>query len=326
MFQSLVVTGPGRHGFVRGHREPLPAGHARVQVSAVALCGTDFKLLRGEMHDAHYPVTPGHEWSGTVIECEENPGLVGAQVVAAIYEPCGECRWCAADLAQHCVALGEHGFTLPGACAEEIVVPVRNLRPVPQGVSPSEACLFEPLTVAVHAMDRTPHPEGTEVVVFGAGAVGLLILQLLHAAGGRCIVVEPSEVRRTLADELAAAATVADATLLPESAFDIAVDATGSPESFQHAISVLQPMGTLVLVGYSGAASHQFAPSSLMLKELTVRGVLSGVGTLDRAIQLVATGVVRLNLLVSETMPIADYARLLEAAPTSPRQPMTFLR
>ena len=324
-FQSLVVTGRGHHGFVRGDRQPLPKSHARVRVSAVAFCGTDFKLLRGEMHDAQYPVTPGHEWSGTVTECVAAPELVGAHVVASIYEPCGKCRWCAADLAQHCGSLYEHGFTLPGACAEEIVVPTRNLRPVPPGISPAEACLFEPLTVAVHAMDRTPDPEGAEVVVFGAGAVGLLMLQLVQAAGGRCTVVEPSAARRGLAEELAAAVTVTDAAHLPERAFDIAVDVTGSPDSFPQAISALQPLGTLVLVGYSGAASHQFAPSSLMLKELTVRGVLSGVGTLDRAIELVATGVVRLDRLVDETMPIEDYARLLEGAPTSPRQPMTFL-
>jgi L-idonate 5-dehydrogenase len=322
--RSLVVTGAGQHGFVSRPRPPLPAGHARVRVSAVAFCGTDFKLLRGELHDAKYPVTPGHEWSGTVIECEADSKLVGADVVAAIYEPCGECRWCAADLGQHCVALEEHGFTMPGACAEEIVVPAANLRRVPPGVTPAQACLFEPLTVAVHALDRTPDPAGAEVVVFGAGAVGLLVLQLLQAAGATCTVVEPSEERRALAVGLAASAAVPDAALLAERAFDIAVDATGSPDSFQQAIAALRPMGTLVLVGYSGAASHQFAPSSLMLKELTVRGVLSGVGTLDRAIEHVSSGVVSLEGLVGEAMPIDDYARLLDGPPTSPRQPMVF--
>jgi L-idonate 5-dehydrogenase len=324
-FGSLVVTGPGQHVFVRTRRGALPADHVRVRVSAVAFCGTDFKLLRGELHDASYPVVPGHEWSGHVIEAESDPGLVGAHVVASIYEPCGECRWCASEEAQHCVALDEHGFTLPGGCAEEIVVPRRNVRLVPPGVGPTEACLFEPLTVAIHAIDRTPDLADCNVVVFGAGAVGLLLLQLVRAGGGHCTVVEPSVGRRALADELGAIATVASAALLPASAFEVVLDATGSPGSFIEGISLLEPLGTLVLVGYSGDSSQMFAPSSLMLKELTVHGVLSGVGTLDRAIDLVAAGVVRLDLLVAAPMPIVDYAELLGGGPAlAPRQPMTF--
>lgn len=322
-FFSLVVTGPEIHGFQETARQPLPDDHVRVQVAAVAFCGTDFKLLGGRLHDAKYPVVPGHEWSGFVVDAPSAPELVGKLVVASIYSPCGICEWCHAGECQHCVRLDEYGFTLPGGCAEEIVVPKRNVRLVPDGVSFSAACLFEPLTVAIHAIDRAPDLMGRTVVVLGAGAVGLLLLQLVRRAGGECAVVEPLASRRELASSLGACATYSTASEMPERSADVTFDATGSPISFGEALRLLKPCGTCLLVGYSGDAECSFAPSILMLKEVTVRGVLSGYGTLDRAIDAVASGAVRLEPLVATPIRIEDYSTLLSPGiERAPRQPM----
>ena len=322
-FQSLVVTGPNEHGFQQTARQPLASDHVRVQVAAVAFCGTDFKLLRGDLHDARYPVTPGHEWSGHVIEAPGEPGLVGTLVVASIYVPCGDCEWCRVDQSQHCVALDEHGFTLPGACADEVVVPRSNVRAVPDDVDAAAACLFEPLTVAVHAIDQAPRLAGRRVVVLGAGALGLLLVQLIRGAGGACTVVEPLACRRELAAELGAQATASAASELPDCSAEVAFDATGSPVSFSEGLQLLKPTGTFLVVGYSGDASCEFAPSRLMLKEATVRGVLSGFGTLDRALDAVASGVVRLDPLIAPPIRMTDYPTLLTAPQDpAPRQPM----
>lgn len=322
-FLSLVVTGPKTHGFQEAVQQPLPADHVRVQVAAVAFCGTDFKLLEGRLHDAHYPVVPGHEWSGFVLESPTDPQLVGKLVVASIYVPCGDCKWCHLDQSQHCVRLNEYGFTLPGGCAEEIVVPRCNVRVVPEGISPSAACLFEPLTVAIHAIDLAPPLKERIVVVLGAGAVGLLLLQLIRSAGGECMVVDPLADRRELANILGAYATYSAVSELSERSADVVFDATGSPGAFGEALHLLRPTGTCLLVGYSGDAEFRFAPSILMLKEITVRGVLSGYGTLDRAIEAVASGAVRLDPLIATPIRIEDYPTLLiTGISLPPRQPM----
>lgn len=323
-FKSIVVNGPNEHGFQQTIRQPIDEDQVRVRVAAVAFCGTDFKLMHGLLHDASYPVTPGHEWSGHVIEAPGAPELMGALVVASIYLPCGACTWCRTDNAQHCEALDEVGFTLPGGCAEEIVVPRSNVRAVPHGIAPEAACLLEPLTIAVHAVDRAPAMNGQSVAVLGAGAVGLLLLQLIQAAGGHCTVVEPLPGRRSLAKKLGAH-TALESEALPQSSFEVVFDATGSPTSFGEGLGLLAPLGTLLLVGYSGDLVLPFAPSRLMLKEATVRGVLSGVGTLDRAIESAASGEVDLDCLIAAPIPIEEYSTLLVASQdVAPRQPMIF--
>jgi len=162
-----------------------------------------------------------------------------------------------------------------------------------------------------------------QVAVLGAGALGLLLLQLVRAAGGECTVVEPAKSRRELAVSLGANTVVSDASELSERSAEVVFDATGSPLSFTQGLRLLLPRCTLVLVGYSGDAQCQFAPSSLMLKEITVRGVLSGFGTLDRAVEAVASGVVRLDPLIGPAIRIEDYSTLLAATTDRPpRQPM----
>ena len=321
-YRSLVVTGPGEHGLQRIERAPLDDNQVRVRVAAVALCGTDFKLLSGRLHDANYPVVPGHEWSGYVLEAPNAPELVGELVVAAIYSPCGVCSWCRLGESQHCVHLEEIGFTQPGGCAEEVVVPLRNVRRVPEGITAGAACLLEPLTVAIHAVDRAPVLDGRTVVVLGGGAVGLLVVQLAIALGATAVVVEPNEHRRELGASLGA--TVAsDAGDLEEGSADVVFDATGAAASFVQGVRLVMPTGTLLLVGYSGDDRCEFAPSSLMLKEVTVRGVLSGYGTLDRAIDAVVRGSVRLEPLVAPAILFDDYAALLEpATDRAPREPL----
>ncbi len=118
-------------------------------------------------------------------------------------------------------------------------------------------------------------------------------------------------------------ATYSTASEIPERSADVAFDATGSPTSFGEALRLLRPCGTCILVGYSGDAECCFAPSILMLKEVTVRGVLSGYGTLDRAIEAVSSGAVRLEPLVAAPIRIEDYLTLLSAGiELAPRQPI----
>lgn len=319
---SLVVTGPSQHRLQAMPRPLLPIGHVRLRIAAVALCGTDFRLLRGELHDARYPVIPGHEWSAHVVESPDAE-LIGKLVVGSGYVPCERCEQCQAGACQHCTALDEYGFTLPGACAQEFILPQRNVRLVPDGVDAESACLFEPLTVAIHAIDMAPVIAGRRVVVVGAGAVGLLIMQLANAAGGICTVVEPLPGRAALATGLGANEVSPDASALDERSADIVIDASGAPDAFEAGLRLLAPGGAYVLVGYSGTAECRFMLSTLMLKEITVQGVLSGYGTLDRAIDAVAAGIVRLSPLIGPSMPLADYATLLQAPPDrAPRQPL----
>ncbi|SDD38204.1 zinc-dependent alcohol dehydrogenase [Actinokineospora iranica] len=309
---AVVVTGPGEHSLERVPRPSPEPDEALVAVSHVALCGTDLRLLRGTLHDAEYPVIPGHEWAGVVLAAPSRPDLVGQAVVGHNFKSCGACGWCERGAANLCPTLDEVGFTLPGAFAEAFCLPVQNLRPLPAGLSGAEGCLLEPLCVAIHAAERAGEVTGRTVGVIGAGTVGLLVAQLAVAGGATSVTVaDPAAQRRGIAAELGLGA-VADLTVWHDDPREVVVDATGVAGVFPAGLVATAQGGRYVLVGYSGEDSTPFEPSLVMLRELTVVGSLSGVGRLDRALEVVADGSVRLGPLLSDALPLADYRAVLD--------------
>ena len=316
--RALVVRGHHEHGIEQVPR-PVPGpGEALVEVSHVAVCGTDLKLLRGELHDAHYPVIPGHEWVGHVVAAPSRPDLVGQAVVGEGMTPCRRCAACARGQVNLCADLDEVGFTRPGAAATAFTLPADNLRVLPAELAGPQACLLEPLGVALHAVERAPALDGARVGIIGAGTIGLLIGQLVAPAGAAQLsVVEPSAARRELAAELGLAGLprLADWHDDPP---EIVFDATGVAAVFPDGLQATRPAGTYVLVGYSGAATTSFAPSAVMLGEYTVRGVLSGYDQIDRALELACRGAVRLTPLVSEVLPLSHYRAVLAPRDITP--------
>ncbi len=309
---AVVVTGPAQHSLERIPRPSPGPGEALVAVSHVALCGTDLRLLRGTLHDAEYPVIPGHEWAGVVLAAPSSPELVGQAVVGHNFKSCGTCAWCERGAPNLCPTLDEVGFTLPGAFAEAFCLPVQNLRPLPAGLSGPEGCLLEPLCVAIHAAERAGELSGRTVGVIGAGTVGLLVAQLAVAGGAKSVTVaDPAAHRRAIATELGLGA-VDDLAVWHEDPQEVVVDATGVARVFPDGLVATAQGGRYVLVGYSGEDSTPFEPSLVMLRELTVVGSLSGVGRLDRALEVVADGSVRLGPLLSEALPLADYRAVLD--------------
>lgn len=309
---AVVVTGPGRHGLERISRPRPGPDEALVAVSHVALCGTDLRLLRGTLHDAEYPVIPGHEWAGVVLAAPSRPDLVGQAVVGHNFKSCGSCAACERGAANLCPTLDEVGFTLPGAFAEAFCLPAENLRPLPAGLSGAEGCLLEPLCVAIHAAERAGDLTGRTVGVIGAGVIGLLVAQLAVAGGAKTVTVaDPVARRRAIAGELGLGA-VADLAAWHDDPQEVVVDATGVARVFPDGLVATAQGGRYVLVGYSGEDSTPFEPSLVMLRELTVVGSLSGVGRLDRALEVVADGSVRLGPLLSAALPLAEYRAVLD--------------
>lgn len=320
--RALVVSGPGRHAIQRVARPKPRPDEVLVETEYVALCGTDFRLLRGELHDAGYPVIPGHEWVGVVREAPARPDLVGARVVGHNFRPCRACRWCEAGRENLCAHLDEVGFTLPGACAEFFCLPSANVRPLPVGVEGASGCLVEPLCVALHAVERAPLVAGRTVTVLGAGAVGLLVAQIAMADGAAVTVVDPDPHRRGVASCLGVDHTCPSLQAHPADQPDVVFDATGVAAVFPRGLDLVAPAGAYVLVGYSSLDSATIVPSTVMLKELDVIGVLSGYGTLDRALAAVAAGQVKLDALLGSPDPFERYADVLSdrAAAGPPRR------
>lgn len=305
-----MINGPGSAAIVVDRVPALDEGDALIAPVHVALCGTDIKLIDGTVHDAVYPMVPGHEWVGVVESCQHRPDLVGATVVGSNFITCGMCEHCRAGRPAVCVKLDEIGFTLPGAMADHLIVPSRNLRVLPDEISIEDAPLLEPLCVALHAVDRAG-VGADDVVVIGGGPVGLMIAQLCLPIARSVIVIERLESRRAVAAGLG---LTADARISLETTGSIVFDVTGCADTFQTALDVVSTGGRVILVGYSGDERGEVQPALIMLKELDVLGVLSGVGQLEAAIEACRSGVVRLGPLISHRFPLERFEDAFDVA------------
>jgi 2-deoxy-scyllo-inosamine dehydrogenase len=183
---------------------------------------------------------------------------------------------------------------------------------LPDNISGAEGCLLEPLCVAVHAVDRAGELAGRTVGVIGSGTIGLLVAQLAVAGGAKSVTVaDPAAHRREIASRLSLG-VLPDLAAWREDPQEVVFDATGVASVFPDGLTATRQGGTYVLVGYSGEDTTPFAPSLVMLRELTIVGSLSGVGQLDRALELVADESVRLAPLLSHPLPLASYRSVLD--------------
>ncbi|AIJ21922.1 alcohol dehydrogenase catalytic domain-containing protein [Amycolatopsis methanolica] len=288
--------------------EPGP-GEALVAVSYAGICGTDLhehshgpNLIREKPHPLtgfSPPVTLGHEFSGRVVALGSPvPGVEpGTRVAVDPCLRCGSCRWCRHGEYHICAKGGSVGLASPGAFAPLVTVPTYGLVPVPDGVSDELAALAEPLAVGLHAVRRAGVRPGDNVLLLGAGPIGVAVLMALELAGAAGIYVsEPVPDRAKRAAELGATEVYDPAvTDVRREVFlrtgrigpDVVVEATGRPELVELAVSAVRRGGRVVLAGISGGAA------SLPLKQIvpferTVLGTLGYNFDIPRVLDLVA--------------------------------------
>ena len=290
---------------VRQVPPPLPDPAERecvVRVLLAGVCNTDLELARG-----YYPFTgiPGHEFVGLVEDGPES--LRGQRVVGEINAVCHACPHCRAGRSNHCARRSVLGIVgRNGAFAERLALPAENLHRVPDGI-PDEAAVFaEPLAAALRIGEQVALQPGERALVLGDGKLGLLVAATLTLAGAAVTISGRHPAKLAFASALGADALPPGAAL-PDGAFDLAVECTGSPEGFLAARRALRPAGTLVLKStYAGPLTLDAAP--LVVDEIRVVG--SRCGPFRPALQILSEGRVPVERLISARLPLS---RALEA-------------
>jgi L-iditol 2-dehydrogenase len=236
--RALRLYGPGDLR-LEDIPDPVPGdGDVLLQVEVALTDGTDLKAYRrghpvllGEL-----PSPFGHEVCGLDV-------ATGRRVVAANSAPCGACAACRRGQETLCESLFP---LLNGAYAEVLLVPeriaARNLLPVPPGLAPEVAALTEPLACCLHGIDVAGVEHGQTVAVVGLGAIGLMLCACVADAGARPVGVGSREERRALAPAFAAVAAE------PEGV-DVAIEAAGTVEAWERALSLVRPGGTVLAFG-----------------------------------------------------------------------------
>lgn len=315
----------GAHHIEVGEREkPAPkADEVLIRVGVNSICGSDLHYYHegaiGSMA-IEEPFTPGHEFAGHVVEGSGAAhGLADGTLVAVDpAQPCGVCEWCHSGNHHLCPNhLFVGGPPTPGAMAEYVAVPASTVYPVPKGFSAQQAALLEPLGIAIHALDLAKLRPVSDIVIVGAGTIGLYVLMLAQISGaGRSCVIEPLEYRREKALSLGADAAFADVEAYLEytggRGADVVLEATTSPEGPDAATQAARIGGKVILIGIPDGDKFTLTASLVRRKGLTLKLSRRMGHIYPRAIRLVDSGKIDVNTIVTHVLPLSDVHRAFE--------------
>jgi (R,R)-butanediol dehydrogenase/meso-butanediol dehydrogenase/diacetyl reductase len=321
--RAAVYHGP-RDIRIEDVPEPTPGpGDLLIEVSRNGICGSDLHTYVGASKGGasmHVPgVVLGHEFAGIVRDVGDGVDDVdvGAAVAIAPIEWCGDCYSCRRGWPQMCRRLGLYGgYRLPlhGGLAPLVRVSRRSAFAVPTGLGVVEAALAEPMAVAVHAVRRAPNLVGANVMVLGAGPIGLGVLQCAIAAGAHTtIVTEIAEARRAAASRLGATAVVDAAADDPRAVVrdltshgvDVVFETTANDAALGQGIRSLRPRGTLVSVAGWGELARVDMGIS-MAREIDIRFTMTYEPDVDfpATLSMLAGGAFDHEVLISDHIPL----------------------
>jgi 2-desacetyl-2-hydroxyethyl bacteriochlorophyllide A dehydrogenase len=311
---SVVIKKP-REIFVMEKEIPEPgSGEVLIQVMASGICGTDLHIYRGE-YLGDYPVIPGHEFSGivTVAGSRVTRFKVGDRVAVEPNIACDNCIHCLNNRQNFCLNWQAIGVTLPGGMEQYVTAPEKAVFSI--GNLPYEQAAFmEPLSCVVHGVERAHIDLGDKVAILGAGPIGDLILQMARLQGAAQItVLENNPGRAELARQLGADQVVDRMEDLQPDTYDVVIDATGMISVMNRAIDFARHGGTVLLFGVPPSGKKmEFEAFKIFRKGLTLLSSYTSVRNSFQAVNLLQTGQVRVEALISHRLPLKELARALE--------------
>jgi len=293
----------------------LEAGEVLLRVESCGLCGTDLHIVEGTSRSTP-PVVLGHEYAGFVTDPGKNPqGIAeGTHVAVDPNIPCGRCPYCRRGLVHLCSGLRALGVDIDGGMAEYSIVPLGQLHAIPHGLTAEESMFIEPVSCAVHGMDRAGIRSGDTVVILGGGTIGLVMLQLVRHGGAAAVIVsEPLAHKRKVAAELGASLVIDPAGDALNQAVmdttgigaDIVIDCAGTASTARTAIALVRRGGTVMFFGVCPIGETiPLEPNAVYFRELTIVGSYVNPFTFQRAVALLQGGVVRVGPLAVRAYPL----------------------
>ena len=322
---AKLSPGAGEVGLFDAPQPVAMPGHVVIEVAAAGLCGTDVHIYHDE-YPSRPPVILGHEVGGRVVDIGSGVTRcgVGDPVTSEpFFSVCGLCPGCLAGMPYHCPRRASIGSGVHGAFARYVLVKERSVHRLPEGVDEVAGALTEPLACCVHALENTKVEPEDEVVITGPGAIGLLMLQVVRAAGANATVIgtESDEARLELALRLGAEEVVASGREDPRRVVrertdghgaDVAFECSGAGPGAQTALDLVRHRGRYVQVGLFGRPVT-WDLEQVCMKELRVQGTFATVASSwPKALNLMRSGKVRTTPLISHRLPLEEWRQAFD--------------
>lgn len=299
----------------------LKDNEVKIQVKYCGICGTDIHIFHGDggCCDVTPPLVPGHEFSGVVAEVGSKVKTVkvGDRVTGDPNDMCGECYFCKNGMQHFCKNNIGIGTTVDGGFAEYVIMREKQVYKVSDDLSFIEAAMTEPISCCLHGIDLCNIKAGDTVLVIGGGPIGMIMMQLAKNAGAsKVIMSEPVEEKREQALKLGATKTIdplhedVEAVLAEYCEnVNVVIECVGNVHTQADAVRFAGKGATIMYFGLaSPEESFPIRPDDIFKKELHITSSYINPYSFERAIQILESGTVELESLITNVVPLDDIA------------------
>jgi 2-desacetyl-2-hydroxyethyl bacteriochlorophyllide A dehydrogenase len=323
-YPMAFVTAPGKVEFRERKLPGLSPRDAVIKVRAAALCGSDLHIFKGRHPAAPLPVAIGHELSGEVLSVGKKVSKVkeGDRVVVEPVITCGRCHFCRRGEYHLCMEISFQYRKGQGAFSPYFVASEDWVHPLPPNVTFEEGALVEPLSVAIHAVRKANLQLGHSVAVFGAGAVGLLVLILSGLSGaGKVFVVDVQDHRLKKARQLGAFQVLDNLKedtvqqvfeRTSQLGVDRSFEAVGLETTLLQSLRVLKKGGTSILVGLFENPEVKLPANIFVQREIALVGSQGYCWDFQTALKMLEEGRVNLKPILTHALPLASLQNAFE--------------
>jgi 2-desacetyl-2-hydroxyethyl bacteriochlorophyllide A dehydrogenase len=312
--KALVIEKPGEAKIKTVPVPPVGDLEIKIQVKASGICGTDVHIYRGE-YLGSYPVIPGHEFSGVVVEAGKKVTRFkpGDHVAIEPNISCDNCHACLSNRQNFCEHWNGVGVTLPGGMAEYAVVPEKAA--FNTGALPFLSGAFvEPLSCVLHGVQRARIQMADRVAILGAGPIGILLSKAIQLQGSSDITqVDKNQSRLDLARNSGARYTLSSLDELEIEGYDVVVEAAGSAFLMEQSLKYVRKGGTLLWFGVPKRDATVSLPAfTIFEKGLFILSSYTSVRNSIQAVRLLESGRIDVSQLVSHRLPLEEFAKGVE--------------